>query len=66
MIQTSVLVSVLRGLNFDIEPNEMIKPNGKEPASVTINNFKVDKKPILSDIKTVGNCSINLLISSPF
>lgn len=45
MIQTNVLVGMLKSLNFDIEPNEIISPSGKENKSVSANSLSVTRNP---------------------
>jgi len=38
MIQTKVLIMYLSGANLDIDPNDMIRPNGSEITSVNENS----------------------------
>ena len=56
IIQTKVLVSALTGLNFDIEPNEIISPRGRAPTRVIANSRRVTKKPSFSASITMGSC----------
>ena len=49
MTQTKRLVRMLRGLNFDMEPNMMTSPRGAAPSSVTANSRRVCRKPIFRD-----------------
>ena len=59
-------VSHCTGLNFVIEPKEIISPRGSAPSSVTKKSLSVCKKPIFKDWNTTGNCSdikvINLFL----
>ena len=50
MIQTKILVTQLKGLNLDIDPNAMTSPNGNAPINVTKNSFNVCKNPIFNAI----------------
>ena len=59
MIQTNVLVIKDRGLNLDIEPKAITRPNGNAPTSVIINNFNVCMNPTFNASNTIGNCSVN-------
>ena len=45
MIQTKVLQTKESGLNFDIEPKEMIKPSGNANKSVKIKSLHDIPKP---------------------
>ncbi len=45
MIQTKVLVGMLKSLNFDMEPKDIKRPSGKENKSVSANSFSVTRNP---------------------
>lgn len=62
MIHTTILVKILRGLNRDIDPKEMISPRGIAPSRVTKNSLRVCKNPVFNACTTIGNCSENSMI----
>ena len=45
MIQTNVFVIALRGVNFDLDPKDMISPRGNENTRVKRNRRTVVPKP---------------------
>ena len=45
IIQTNVFVMYLRGLNFDIDPNDIIRPSGRENTSVNRKRSRVVSNP---------------------
>lgn len=45
MIQTIILINQLKGLNFDIDPKDIINPSGNANISVNPNNRTDVPKP---------------------
>ena len=63
MIQTNVFVNHFNGLNFDIEPKDMIKPSGNANINVRKNIVQVTSNPSESAAMTFINL-LDIICSS--
>ena len=60
MIQTNTLVNHESGLNLDIEPNVIIRPNGIAKSSVSANSWQFSRNPTSNSLVIVSNDALDI------
>ncbi|MEE0928844.1 MAG: hypothetical protein UIG59_06600, partial [Acutalibacteraceae bacterium] len=66
MIQTKTFVSHAKGLNFDMEPNVIIKPRGIAISNVIANRRQFSPNPTSSSFVIVANDELAIKIPQLF